>query len=783
MIGLNAGLDPSGQILMGRTNDQMATKDDQPPNSGLWGHVQVEALPNPGSLPPPPPEAAPIQRGTLMGFALPPSVTNANATQPGPVRRTPNSGTAPVRSNSKTLTSGVVPQPNLESTVVPSTSPIGAIPKDTMLAPGGEPQPRGYYHASQATRTLIGGSVPAPSNVSGPTAAAGKRATAPGFPTLPNAAGLDKSTLVGVAMSPGLAERLTAGASDHPTHRSPPTDGGVSTERDLRAVVLPSGAPAGPAQPSAPPFVGTTSHLGRFRIQKRLGAGGVGAVYLASKVDASGTGNQLLAVKVLREHFYRDPSTLKALFREARLAARMDHRHIVRVFDIGYHNKHPYLVMEYVDGLSLTTLLSHGADLPLGVGIRCLIDALHGLDFAHKLRGDEGEPLGLVHCDVSPQNILIGIDGVAKVTDFGVARTREEDGDEFVLRCKPEFSAPELLQEEPVRPETDVFSAGAVLYRIATGRLPFPGETEDEIVESLLNSEPQPPSQVKEGLPPFLDAFCAQAMSKAVGDRFRTCLDMARSLERQAEAAGLLADRLTVGTWVKNVRRAMERGDVTPAPARRSLPPVEEEASGAPTRREPRNNKTVLVGAALATLLLAGLFIWWWMSRNGAQPTVERSGVEASHAPTQAPAQVAPSVSPLQPAPIRAQLPSPSASSLAPVSGVTAPTSAAAQAVPNPALAANRVAPSPAPTPPISTGSRLASPATIPAVPRPFTSGAVNARPAPAVIQPQSIPKPNVATSPAQSAFSAPKPPAGAPSASPAVPSAAESPAVGPRGF
>lgn len=724
----------------------MATKDDRPPNSGLWGHVEVEALPNPGSLPPPPPDNTPLHRGTLMGFAVPPAVANANLTQPGPIRRTPTTGTAQLRQSSKTLTSGVVPPANLEGTVVPPTSPIGVIPKDTMLTPGGEPKARGYYHASQATRTLIGGSVPSPPNAQGATgtanatstaSATGKRETAPGFPALSeppleriSATGLGKNTLLGVAMPPSGTPRsgLPGAASDHPTHRSPPSETAVSTERNLPAVNLSAEGFTPQPQPTPPlPAVGGgTSHLGRFRIQKRLGAGGVGAVYLASKVDASGGGQQLLAVKVLREHFYRDPSTLKALFREARLAARMDHRHIVRVFDIGYHNKHPYLVMEYVDGLSLTTLLDHSQELPLGVGIRCLIDALHGLDFAHKLRGDEGEPLGLVHCDVSPQNILVGVDGVAKVTDFGVARTREEDGDEFVLRCKPEFAAPELLLGEPVRPETDVFSAGAVLYRIATGRTAFPGETEDEIVENLLGTEPTPPSQLNPDLPEFLDAFCAQALAKAVTDRFRTCLDMARSLERQAEAAGLLADRRTVGAWVQQVRREVEHGGPPPPrPVEARPTPVEPELPGmAPTRREPRTNPAA-IGAALAALAIIGGAAWWWLNVQSERELEQR----------------------LQEGSVSPALTLTPAAQPALVDTAFAPTTQLAP-LPNPALdgassVATALVPTPAAAASIATGNAT-PPELRAAAPSPTTSAATKAAsPLPGFHPPQAPPRPN----------------------------------------
>lgn len=633
----------------------MATKDDEPPNSGLWGHVEVEALPNPGSLPPPPLEGAAMPRGTLLGFVVPPPGADTGGPGVGPLRRTPSGGTPQPRISSKTLTSGVVPPFNssttapssgpaplretaplrgpaslnttaflstpasLTTTAPPATSPVTGAPKDTVIAAGGEPKARGYYHSTQANRTLIGGSLPAPPTDNTPGGGY-KRATAPGFPTLPETK-LDKTTLIGVARN---SDAATQDPALHPTYRSPPTQiPSPATDPEFRAIPHPSGHPT--HQDLSPRAAGpSASHLGRFRIQKRLGAGGVGAVYLASKVDRATSGHQLLAVKVLREHFYRDPSTLKALFREARLAARMDHRHIVRVFDIGYHNKHPYLVMEYVDGLSLAALLAHSVELPLGIGIRCVIDVLHGLDFAHKLRGDEAEPLGLVHCDVSPQNVLVGVDGVTKLTDFGVARTREEDGDEFVLRCKPEYAAPELLRGDPVRPETDVFGAGAVLYRIATGTTAFTGETEDQVIDHLLNRDPIPPSQIRGDLPSFLDAFCAQAMAKSVNDRFRTCLEMARALERQAEAAGLLADRLSVGAWVQNVRRAQEHGE-TPEIAPRRASNAEETTGIPPTLRARPSNKQLGLWAAAAILVLLAALAW---ARLGTSTSEEPGAAE-----------------------------------------------------------------------------------------------------------------------------------------------------------
>lgn len=517
----------------------MGSSEDEEPNSGLWGKVELEDLPNPGALPPPPASADPIitRKGTLMGFALPQSGEGEAGAMVTAFRRTPSTGTASADAGKHT----------------PMTSPLGAIASDQGMV-SGSPQVRSYQRSDNPARTLIGGTAPVVEKPR-PRPAVGPHATTPGFSPLPDQGNaqkaaqgstgdqikVSKETLIGIAMPQAVLDALKASG-------------------DAPAATRPAGSLMADAPASEPPSSRSADHLGRFRIEKRLGTGGAGAVYLARKVDDA-AGQRELAIKVLREHVYRDPAALKALFREARLAARMDHRHLVRVMDIGYHKRQPYLVMEYVDGLSLAVLLGHPVKVPIPVGIRCLVDALYGLDYAHKLRGDEGEPLGLVHCDVSPQNMLVGVDGVTKLTDFGVARTREEDGDEFVLRCTPEYAAPELLKGEEVRPETDVYSAGAVLFRLVTGQTAVSGDTEEGAADSVLNGRIPLVSQVKPGLPAWLDEFCAQAMALEPNDRFRSCLDMARALERQAEADGLIADRATVGSWVKRVRRSMEGGE------------------------------------------------------------------------------------------------------------------------------------------------------------------------------------------------------------------------------
>ncbi len=567
-----------------------------------------------------------------MGIAVARDEHGAPATL---FRRTPSSGqnrAIPGNDSDPVLDLTQTQTPHTQS---PHTSPMGGTPTETLLAASGTPVARSYYRADEMSRTLIGGSLPTnnpvPTGNSEPvqrrvepapvTFQVGRHSTTPGFPALdpnrgrtpnpsfePAHVPLNKSTLVGVAMPKEVRDALNAGMAD------------LST------------APAHVYAPASepPPSSSRSNPLGRFRIQKKLGAGGAGAVYLAKKVDAGGE-QQELAIKVLREHVYRDPAALKALFREARLAAKMDHRHVVRVMDIGYHKKQPYLVMEYVDGLSLAMLMAHPVRLPLPIAIRCVVDSLYGLDYAHKLRGDQGEPLGLVHCDVSPQNMLVGIDGVTKLTDFGVARTREEDGEEFVLRGKPEYAAPELIRGEQVRPETDGYSAGAVLFRLVTGSAAFSGATEEEIVDKVIRTRAPAPSSLRPDLPRWLDEFCAQAMAPDVAARFPSCLEMARALERSAETQRMIADRATVGEWVKRVRRSLEGGADFKLSEIETIigqtNPLTQQPDG-PTEPPPQQADDELQGVAMklglgvaGAILALGALLWFLLSPNSFRAT------------------------------------------------------------------------------------------------------------------------------------------------------------------
>jgi eukaryotic-like serine/threonine-protein kinase len=550
----------------------MAVGDKKEPNSGLWGKVELEDIPG-LSVPPEESKEARLvtRKGTLMGFAA------------------PVIGVDPTAS------------PDANDPATRSTTPPARDSKAAATRPSYVSRPTPDQPMSAGGRTLIGGSF-----VTGTTK-----------PAFNSVNPLSKGTLMGVP-----APILEA----NPTRVSPTR----STAPSMPAQRGPGGPSTGnPEETSSNPQAG---HLGRFRIMKRIGAGRAGAVFQAQRVDVGGS-QQFLAIKVLREQVYQDQTALKALFREARLAAMMEHRNIVRVVDIGYHKRQPYLVMDYVDGLSLAALLAHPVAVPLAIGLRCITDALHGLDYAHKLTDTKtGASLGLVHCDVSPENILVGVDGFAKVTDFGVARTREEHGEEFMFRGKPQFAAPELLSgEQHVTPQTDVYGAGAVLFRVATGTVLFDAATDEERLNKAMTQAVPSLRQINPSLPAWLDEICARALSRDPGRRFASCAEMAQALEREAEREELHADRGAVGHWVSRVRRSLNGQEVfdindigsladsaqkkqrrqiastqlnAPAPV---LPREEEESSSLQVR--------VGLGAALVLIVLVG-GIWAIVAPN-----------------------------------------------------------------------------------------------------------------------------------------------------------------------
>ncbi len=304
---------------------------------------------------------------------------------------------------------------------------------------------------------------------------------------------------------------------------------------------------------SVPP--GPLPRLGRYELLVRIGKGGMASVYLARVRGAVGL-RALHAIKVLHPSFSREKELVDMLLDEARIASRLDHPNVVRVTDAGTDTERAYVVMEYVDGPALDRLLrrSPGVRPPERI-VPIAVDALRGLHAAHELSDEGGRPLELVHRDVTPGNVIVGTDGIGRITDFGIAKARARltKTREGVVKGKAGYIAPEVLLGKPIDRRADVFSMGVLLWNALTGETLF--ETEDlaSTLRALLEREVPPPSLIGLAPPPIFDAPIMMALARDPDDRHESALEMAEALEDAMLVYGRGADPDAIGAWVREV--------------------------------------------------------------------------------------------------------------------------------------------------------------------------------------------------------------------------------------
>lgn len=274
----------------------------------------------------------------------------------------------------------------------------------------------------------------------------------------------------------------------------------------------------------------------RYAIYDRIAAGGMATVHLGRLVGERGF-SRTVAIKRLHPHLAMDPDFVSMFLDEARLAARIRHPNVVQTLDVVVAEGEVFLVMEYIEGESLATLMRattarHEA-LPTAHISALIAPVLHGLHAAHEAKTDRGEPLALVHRDVSPQNVLVGVDGVPRVLDFGVAKAL---GQSHLTRAgevkgKLAYMAPEQIESRPIDRRTDVFAAGVVLWEALTGQRLFKGESDVQVMRLVLHEPIRPPSSVAPHLSPAVDQVVMCALSRDPDQRYPTAEAMADALE------------------------------------------------------------------------------------------------------------------------------------------------------------------------------------------------------------------------------------------------------------
>ncbi|XXT24905.1 protein kinase [Sorangium sp. So ce429] len=291
--------------------------------------------------------------------------------------------------------------------------------------------------------------------------------------------------------------------------------------------------------------------LDRYTLHGVIASGGMASVHFARLVGAHGFA-RTVAIKRLHPQFARDPEFSSMLLDEARLAVRIRHPNVVTTLDSVQADGELFVVMEYIAGESLSSLLREtgrrGIRVPQPVVSSILAGALAGLHAAHEATAEDGAPLQIVHRDVSPQNILVGDDGIARVLDFGIARAtvRSQVSRVGQLKGKLSYMAPEQLRGAPVDRRADIYAATVVLWEVLTGRRLFTGECDAEIFGRILEGVIQPPSAFGD-VPPALDAVVLRGLEKDPERRYATALEMAAALEEALPPASPRA----VGAWVE----------------------------------------------------------------------------------------------------------------------------------------------------------------------------------------------------------------------------------------
>jgi serine/threonine-protein kinase len=293
--------------------------------------------------------------------------------------------------------------------------------------------------------------------------------------------------------------------------------------------------------------------IGRYALFDEIAAGGMATVHIGRLLGESGFA-RTVAIKRLHKHLAVDPDFIDMFLDEARVAARLQHPNVVHTLDVMAAGDEILLVMEYVGGESLARLArsgrARGQRVPPDIVASVIANVMHGLHAAHEAKSERGEPLEIVHRDVSPQNVLVGLDGVARVLDFGVAKAlgRAQSTRDGQLKGKLSYMSPEQVATGLVDRRCDIYAAGVVAWEALTGERMRSGESEVQVYRRVLDGTVDPPSKHAPDLDPALEAAVMKALAANPAERYQTAREMAVAFEQLPHAS---ASR--VGEWVADL--------------------------------------------------------------------------------------------------------------------------------------------------------------------------------------------------------------------------------------
>jgi eukaryotic-like serine/threonine-protein kinase len=296
--------------------------------------------------------------------------------------------------------------------------------------------------------------------------------------------------------------------------------------------------------------------FGKYRLLRKLGTGGMAEAYLAEQPGHAGFARTVVVKRVL-PHLADKPEFAAMLVHEARVAAWLQHDNIAQIYDLGHEGDTYYIAMEYVQGLDLAAVVDRADErrqspIPLGSAARVIIDVCAGLHHAHTARDEKRQPLGLVHRDVSPENIMVTPEGTTKLIDFGVAKATLASHDSIIMGAKGKhaYMSPEQARSRPLDARSDQFAVGIIAWELATGQRLFRREADFLSMRAVVEDPVFPVSRVRSDAPERLDHILGKALEKDPEDRFASCEELAEELEDLARRSRWDTTTRTLGKLV-----------------------------------------------------------------------------------------------------------------------------------------------------------------------------------------------------------------------------------------
>jgi len=330
----------------------------------------------------------------------------------------------------------------------------------------------------------------------------------------------------------------------------------------------PTARPAAPAPPAAAAARAAGQEMyGPYELLEKIAVGGMAELFRAKRTGVEGF-EKVLAVKRILPHLSDNKEFVDMFIDEAKMVAGLAHPNVVQIFDLGKHDKNYWIAMEYVHGRDLRTIIrrarERGLKIPLDISTYVVSKVCAALEYAHRKKDDKGQPMLIVHRDISPQNILISFEGDVKLTDFGIAKaaSKASTTDKGALRGKLLYMSPEQAWGKPMDKRSDVFSLGIVFYEMLTEQKPFLGTSETSILETVRECRVPPPTTINDKIPEKLEKVVMKALERDPEVRYQDAGDMLRDLERvlhewqPATATGLVR-------FLEILFDEHERGDVT----------------------------------------------------------------------------------------------------------------------------------------------------------------------------------------------------------------------------